>query len=101
MYKYDNWQAFDGEPIEIEFDTDGKEVSKALFVINHGAIVKEYTNPTSPIYAELDETDTGKLMRYNVGNLILYDNLNRKLTCDGELQFTVKDEVYKQSESKV
>ena len=101
MYKYDNLQAFDGEPIEVEFDTDGQEVSKAIFVINHGAIVKEFTSPTSPIFVELDETDTGKLMNYNVANLILYDNRNRKLTCDGELQFTAKNEVYRQSESSV
>lgn len=98
MYKYDNMQAFDGAPIEVEYDTDGKEVSKALFVINHGVIVKEYLNPTSPIFVNLDEEDTGKLCYNNVGNLILYDSQNRKLTCNEELQFTADKEVYRESE---
>lgn len=97
MYRYDNLQAFDGSPIEVEFDTDGKEVSKAIFVINHGDIVKEYLNPTSPIYVPLDSTDTGKLHEYNVANLILYDEHGRKLTCCGELQFRAKKEVYRES----
>ena len=97
MYKYDNMQAFDGSPIEVEFDAGEKTVSKALFVINRGVIVKEFLNPTSPIYVDLDEEDTGKLCYNNVGNLILYDDLNRKLTCDGELQFTARKEVYRES----
>jgi hypothetical protein len=97
MYKYDNLQAFDGAPIEVDFDTNGKEVSKALFVINRGAIVKEYLNPTSPIFVDLNEEDTGKLCYNNVANLILYDSQNRKLTCDGELQFTANKEVYRES----
>jgi len=97
MYRYDNLQAFDGEPIEVEFDTDGKEVSKAIFVINNGVIVKEFLNPVSPFYVELNEEETGKLQALNVANLILYDSLNRKKTCDGELKFTTDKEVYLES----
>lgn len=97
MYKYDNMQAFDGAPIEIEFDTQGKEISRGLVVINKGVIVKEYLNPTSPIFVDLNEEDTGKLCHNNVMNFIGYDSLNRKLTFDGELQFTAQKEVYRES----
>jgi hypothetical protein len=97
MYRHDNLQAFDGAPIEVEFDTEGKEVSRALFVINDGAIVKEYQNPTSPINVELDETDTGKLQHDNVGKLILFDSQGRKMTCDGELRFVAEKAVYIES----
>jgi hypothetical protein len=90
-------QAFDGAPIEVEFDTEGKEVSRALFVINNGAIVKEYENPTSPIYVELDETDTGKLQHENVGKLILFDSQGRKTTCDGEARWFANKEVFNES----
>lgn len=97
IYRYDNLQAFDGSPIEVEFDTEGKEVSRALFVINEGDIVKEYTNPVSPLYVELDETDTGKLKYRNIAKLILFDSLGRKLTLDGQLEFTTDKEVYLES----
>lgn len=97
MYRYDNLQAFDGSPIEVEFDTEGKEVSRALFVINEGEIVKEYQNPTSPLYVELDETDTGKLKYLNIAKLILFDAQGRKLTLDGQLEFTTNKEVYVES----
>lgn len=97
MYRYDNLQAFDGNPIEIEFETDGKAVSRALFVINNGVIVREFLNPVSPIYVELDESDTGKLQSINVGNLILFDSEGRKKTFDGELRFTTEKEVYLES----
>lgn len=98
MYRYDNLQAFDGEPIEVEFDTDGQEVSEAWFVINEGAIVKKYQNPTSPIYVELDEEDTGKLSFQNTAKLICFDSQHRKLTFEGQLDFTAKKEVYVESE---
>ena len=97
LYKGDNLQAFDGQPIEVEFDTDGKEVSEAWIVINEGAIVKKYQNPTSPIYVELDETDTKKLNATNYMNLIGFDSQNRKLTFDGALVFRAKKEVYSES----
>ena len=93
----DNWQAFDGSPIEVEYDTDGEEVSRALFVINNGAIVKEYQTPTSPIYVDLDENDTVKLQHENIGRLILFDAQGRKKTCRGYLAFTAGPEVYHES----
>lgn len=94
LYRYDNLQAFDGSPIEVEFDTNGQEITKALIVINNGVIVKEYQNPTSPIYVELNEGDTAKLKYQNVMNFIGYDSQNRKLTFDGELYFRASKEVY-------
>lgn len=97
LYKGDNLQAFDGSPIEVEFDTDGKEVTEAWIVINEGAIVKKYQNPTSPIYVELDESDTKKLNFTNCMKFIAFDDLNRKLTFDGELCFRAKKEVYSES----
>ena len=95
--KGDNAQAFDGAPIEIEFDTDGKEVSRALFVINSGIIVKEFENPVSPLEVELDEEDTIKLQFRNIGKLILFDSEGRKHTCDGTLEFTANEGVYFES----
>lgn len=97
MYRYDNLQAFDGSPIEVEFDTEGKEITRALVVFNNGAIVKEYLNPISPLYVELDETDTGKLKYRNIINLIGYDSLGRKLTFDGQYEFIADKEVYVES----
>ena len=97
-YKGDNYQAFDGKPIEVEFDTDGKVVSRALFVINNGVIVKEFENPISPLEVELSEEDTIKLDYRNIANLILYDEQGRKQTCDGQLEFFVSEEVYIESE---
>lgn len=97
LYKGDNLQAFDGSPIEVEFDTDGKEVTEAWIVINEGAIVKKYQNPTSPIYVELNESDTKKLSATNCMNLICFDSQNRKLTFDGELAFRARREVYGES----
>lgn len=97
MYRYDNLQAFDGGPIEVEFDTQGKEITRGLVVINNGAIVKEFLNPVSPLYVELDEEETGKLQYRNVMNFIGYDSLDRKLTFDGQLEFTANKEVYVES----
>lgn len=93
MYRYDNLQAFDGSPIEVTFDTGDKTVTEAWAVFNNGALVKKYTNPTSPIEVELDEDDTGLLSLNNVMNLILFDDEGRKLTCEGELKFTLNKEV--------
>lgn len=97
MYRYDNLQAFDGLPIEVEFDIGDKKASKGIFVINSGVIVKEFLNPTSPIFVELDETDTGKLKYYNIGKLILFDDKNRKITLNGQLAFYADKEVYLES----
>lgn len=97
LYKGDNLQAFDGLPIEVEFDTEGKEVSEAWIVINEGAIVKKYQNPISPIYVELDEKDTKKLSATNYMNLIGFDTQGRKLTFEGVLICRAKKEVYSES----
>ena len=97
IYKGDNLQAFDGSPIEIEYDTNGKSVSKAQFVINNGSIVKEFNNPISPLSVTLDETDTKKLRATNYGKLILFDSQNRKKTCEGTLIFTASEGVYNAS----
>lgn len=93
-YIGDDWQAFDGSPIEVEFDTDGKTVSKALFVINYGTIVKEFLNPVSPLIVQLNETDTKKLKHQNIAHLILFDEQGRKQTCDGQLDFIACKEIY-------
>lgn len=97
MYRYDNLQAFDGSPIEVEYDIGDKTASRALFVINGGVIVKEVLNPTSPLFFELDEAETGRLKYYNIGKLILFDDKNRKLTLEGQLAFYADKEVYLES----
>lgn len=97
MYRYDNWQAFDGSPIEVEFDTEGKEITRGLVVFNNGAIVKEFLNPVSPLYVDLNEEETGKLKYRNVMNFIGYDSLDRKLTFEGQCEFTTDKEVYIES----
>lgn len=94
FYRGDNLQAFDGSPIEVYIDTT-KPISKAEVIFNGGSIVKSFENPTSPILVELNEGDTKKLViGKNVMNLIVYDEHNRKQTCDGALYFTVDREVY-------
>lgn len=98
-YKGDNWQAFDGRPITVELEDLEEDViiTRALVVINKGTIVREYINPIFPLEVELDENDTKKLLPTNTMNLIVYDRKNRKMTCDGMLQFRAKTEVYNES----
>ena len=91
IYKGDNLQAFDGSPIEVEFDTGGSLVSKAEFIINKGLIVKTFLNPESPIFVNLTEQDTKKLGLNNYAQLVLYDTQGRRKTCDETLVFTVKE----------
>lgn len=98
LYQGDNLQAFDGRPIEVTIQLDDGEempvINKAIFVINSGDIVKTFNNPTFPLEIELNEAETSKLSYRNFANLIVYDSQNRKLTCDGTLNFIAKDEVY-------
>lgn len=94
LYKGDNLQAFDGSPIIIDLDDDEIIVSKAQFVINKGSIVKTFENPIFPIEITLDETDTSKLRPTNYGNLIIYDELDRKKTCEGTLIFKASEGIY-------
>ena len=97
-YRGDNFQAFDGNPIVVEFETNGMEVSRALFVINSGTIVKEFKNPVSPLSIELNENETKKLnLAKNIANLILFDSQGRKKTCDGTLEFSLNEGVYFES----
>ena len=93
IYKGDNLQAFNMKPIRIDFNSD-INISKAAFVINNGIIVKEFINPVSPIFVELDENDTAKLSQTNKANFIVWDNQGRKKTCDVEVIFKVKEEIY-------
>ena len=101
QYIGDNFQAFDGQPIEIDLTLEEGEtmpiISKAIFVINNGIVAKTFENPTFPLEVELEEKDTIKLSLQNKANLIVYDSEDRKLTCDGELFFSLKSEVYHES----
>ena len=98
LYRGDNLQAFNGDPIKIDVTTsDGSSlpvINKAVFVINNGVIVKEFNNPEFPVYVSLDEAETAKLSFKNTGRLILYDVQDRKLTLDNILEFTSSPEVY-------
>lgn len=93
IYKGDNLQAFDGGPIEVEFDTGGAPVSKAEFIINKGVIVKTFLNPVSPILVNLTEADTKKLSLNNYAHLVLYDSRGRRKTCEETLAFTAKEAI--------
>ena len=97
-YRGDDFQAFDGEPIEINLiPEEGEElpvISKAVFVINNEAVVKTYENPEFPLYVELNSEDTIKLSPVNIGKLIIWDDKNRKKTIDECVKFTTEPEVY-------
>ena len=95
----DNLQAFDGLPIEIDIDATEQEkaqIKKAIFVINK-EIAITFINPPFPLQVELDETKTRQLKDTNIGELIVFDSQNRKLTCEGRLIFSSKGEVYNES----
>lgn len=95
LIKGDNLQAFDGQPITINLvNYKNFKISKAQFVVNRGDIVKEFNNPIFPLKIELNEQDTIKLKFKNSGRLILFDELGRKKTCDGELLFTAGEKIY-------
>lgn len=95
IYKGDNLQAFDGKPIKIEIDNPEEiYIKEAYVVINNGAVVKKYEEPTNEILVELDSKDTAKLSYKNTMKLIVVDYKGRKRTCPEELEFTASKEVY-------
>ena len=89
----DNFQAFDGEPLTIEIATD-EPITKALVVFNKGDLVKTYLNPSNVIKVYISEIDSRRLRSTNVVELIVFDSQNRKVTCEGRLNFTLNKEVY-------
>lgn len=95
IYKGDNLQAFDGKPIKIEIDNPEEiYIKEAYVVINNGAVVKHYSEPTDEILVYLDSKDTAKLSYKNIMKLIVVDAQGRKRTCPEELVFTAEKEVY-------
>lgn len=93
-YNGDNLQAFDGLPIEVdlEFEDDEKEVSKAIAVFNDGIVCKEFITPTFPLNVNLTEEDTDKLPYHCTMKLVVFDTNTpaRRKQCDGVLEFIIE-----------
>lgn len=95
-YIGDNFQAFDGQPItvELEFEEDGQDVSKAEAIFNCGALCKHFDAPVFPIKIEINEEDSKKLSLYNEMRLVVWDNKGRRKQCDGVLKFKMEKGVF-------
>ena len=91
-YNGDNLQAFDGLPIvvDIEFEEDAKDVSKAIAVFNDGIVCKEFVNPQFPLEINLEEKDTVKLPYHVIMKLVVFDTQGRRKQCDGSLEFILE-----------
>ena len=94
IYQGDDLQAFNGEPIKITISNpDDLYIKKAYAVFNHGAVIKEYNEPSDEIFVDLDSNDTRKLQYQNVLHLVLVDSQGRRRTCPEEFRFIAKPEV--------
>lgn len=100
IYKGDNTAAFGNNYITIKIKNElGYQISKILFIINGGVIVKEFTDANYFIQQDIelvvnfDSGETAKLNNTNTGNLIAYDMQDRQYTCQQFLTFSAKNGV--------
>ena len=91
--KGDNSQAFNNHFLQIDIEADENEPMPSKIQFCTGCIVKTYENPQFPIFVDFDESETAKLNNINIGYIIAYDELGRRLTCEGSIKFTNKNGV--------
>lgn len=82
----DNTSAFGGNFLTITLQNQTGadiKVSKAVFVC--GTVRVEVVDPEFPLQINLNEEQTAQLNCKNVCYLAVWDELGRKLTCEGSL----------------
>lgn len=95
IYKGDDTGAFGNNFVKITVKNPLlKPISKIVFTINAGVIVKEYTDETNfvaediIIVVNLSSDETSRLGARNVGNVLCYDMLGKRYTCRQTLTFS-------------
>lgn len=92
LYRGDDTDAFGQEYMTINVNIpEGWVVKKAEW--RAGSVLKEFKNPVFPISIVLDSSESAKLQNINVCYLALYDEQDRKQTCQGSLKFATREEV--------
>ena len=97
IFKGDDTSAFGGTFINIKVkNPDLYPISKILFVVNNGVIIKKFTDAENFQRAEtdltvnFDSTETQKLYATNVGNLVVFDATGKQETCQEYVQFNAQ-----------
>lgn len=88
IYQGDNTAAFGGSFLTINVSTESEVmpiITKAELKI--GSICKTFENPTFPLKVNLTEEETLKLQAINTAYLAVWDNENRKKTCQEKITF--------------
>lgn len=88
IYQGDNTAAFGGSFLTINVSTESEvmpTITKAELKI--GYISKTFENPAFPLTVDLTEEETIKLQAVNTAYLAVWDNEDRKKTCQGKITF--------------
>ena len=91
IYQGDNTAAFGGSFLTISISTESEIVpviKKAELKI--GSICKIFENPIFPLKVNLTEEETLKLQAVNTAYLAVWDNEDRKKTCQGKITFKME-----------
>lgn len=92
LYRGDDTNAFGNSFITINLATTlDVTISKAVFQC--GVIKKVFDNPVFPLQIELTTTETRTLPTNNTCYLAVWDENNKKRTCEGSLVFTTQSQV--------
>ena len=84
----DNTAAFGGNFLTISLNNQtGSEINVKRAVFACGPIRVEFDNPEFPLTVNLTEEQTAQLNCKNTCYLAVWDEQNRKLTCEGNLTF--------------
>lgn len=93
IHKGDDTNAFDFDFLTINLENASEYViSKAEVRI--GNIKKVFNNPVFPLHISLNKEETEQLNEYsNKCYMAIYDENNRKYTCEGTLSFKASPKV--------
>lgn len=92
LFRGDDTDAFGNKFITITLATPiSVTITKAIFQC--GIIEKEFINPTFPLEVELTAAETKTLGLQNKCYLAVWDEDDKKRTCEGFLTFSTKGQV--------
>jgi len=92
LYKGDDTNAFGSKFITIELATTiTATITKATFQC--GSLIKEFENPVFPLEVELTAAETATLSQFNNCYLAVWDEDEKKRTCEGRLTFNTNEQV--------
>ena len=92
LYRGDDTDAFGSSFITINLATTlDVAISKAIFQC--GTVKKVFENPIFPLSIELSALETRTLPANNTCYLAVWDENNKKRTCEGNLVFSTQSQV--------